>query len=332
MRRSADFRPACRLDPLPGEEVPLSAALRPRPRLRRHLRRSTCPRLIDRTTTVFAVLCGEHVRRAGRGALLAGTSPRGGHKRRLWRRRPCSRGWAITIAHGWRHSARCGCGCDGRARKRSAKTAWWSGEPSNRGLGSPMRGATSQWARWRSRRGARLTSRETGVLAALGLASVSVHRQPRVAVISTGDEIIPPGTAMRPGLVYDSNGQILADAVRELGGNPSVRGIVADSLELLEETLAQALESCDVVLLLGRHQQGRRRSFLSRRGSAVRPGHRRPRGGLEAWQTDLPGRQRWKAGCDSARFPPRLRFSRFMNLWLPSSGDSPEFPPRLVPW
>src|SRR5262245_8220897 len=70
------------------------------------------------------------------------------------------------------------------------------------------------------RRGERLTSRETGVLAALGLATVAVVRRPRVAIISTGDELISPGASAKRGLVYDSNGTILADAVRELGGEP----------------------------------------------------------------------------------------------------------------
>ena len=67
-------------------------------------------------------------------------------------------------------------------------------------------------------RGQRLTSRETGVLAAIGVARVPVVRRPVVAILSTGDEIIAPGQPMRPGYVYDSNAQILADAVRELGG------------------------------------------------------------------------------------------------------------------
>ena len=68
------------------------------------------------------------------------------------------------------------------------------------------------------RRGEILSSRETGVLAALGISQVPVYRRPRVAIVSTGDEIISPGEPMRPGLVYDSNAVILADAVRELGG------------------------------------------------------------------------------------------------------------------
>jgi putative molybdopterin biosynthesis protein len=105
------------------------------------------------------------------------------------------------------------------------------------------------------RRGERLTSRETGVLAALGLAHVSVVRRPRVAIISTGDEIIPAGSAMRPGLVYDSNATILADAVRELGSEPVSFGIVPDEATRLEETLRQALV-CDLVLLSGGTSKG----------------------------------------------------------------------------
>ena len=67
------------------------------------------------------------------------------------------------------------------------------------------------------RRGQRLTSRETGVLAAIGEAIVQVWRRPKVAIISTGDEIIAPGQPMQPGLVYDSNARIVADAVTNGG-------------------------------------------------------------------------------------------------------------------
>ena len=68
--------------------------------------------------------------------------------------------------------------------------------------------------------GTLLTSRETGVLAAIGEQRVAVWRQPRVAIISTGNELIAPGETMRPPHVFDSNAQILADSVRELGGVP----------------------------------------------------------------------------------------------------------------
>ncbi len=105
------------------------------------------------------------------------------------------------------------------------------------------------------RRGDVLTSRETGVLAALGFAVIPVVRRPRVAILSTGDEIVPPGAAMRPGLVYDSNATVLADAVREQGGEPVVLGIVPDEASALRAALRIALD-CDVALLSGGTSKG----------------------------------------------------------------------------
>ena len=106
------------------------------------------------------------------------------------------------------------------------------------------------------RQGQLLTSRETGVLAAVGAAEVSVWRRPRVAIVSTGDEIIEPGQPMRPPMVYDSNARILADAVRELGGVPRYLGIVRDDLGKLRARLHEALETADVVLLSGGTSKG----------------------------------------------------------------------------
>ncbi len=106
------------------------------------------------------------------------------------------------------------------------------------------------------RRGQTLTSRETGVLAAIGAGKLNVRRLPVVAVISTGDEIIEPGQPMRPGLVYDSNARILADAVRELGGRPDVLGIFPDDLDALRAAIHRALETADVVLLSGGTSKG----------------------------------------------------------------------------
>jgi putative molybdopterin biosynthesis protein len=104
--------------------------------------------------------------------------------------------------------------------------------------------------------GVRLTSRETGVLAAIGRGRVAVVRRPRVAILSTGDEIVQPGEAMRPGLVYDSNGRILADAVRELGGEPRFLGAFRDDEAALRAALAGALADCDLVLLSGGTSKG----------------------------------------------------------------------------
>jgi putative molybdopterin biosynthesis protein len=104
--------------------------------------------------------------------------------------------------------------------------------------------------------GTRLTSRETGLLAAIGRRALEVVRRPRVAILSTGDEIVQPGEAMRPGLVYDSNGRILADAVRELGAEPDFLGAFRDDEAALRAALARALAQADVVLLSGGTSKG----------------------------------------------------------------------------
>lgn len=104
--------------------------------------------------------------------------------------------------------------------------------------------------------GERLTSRETGLLAAVGIAQVPVVRQPRVAILSTGDELVAPGEPLREGGVYDSNGRILADAVREAGGLPVEKGIVPDNLEALRQAVEEAVQTCDVVLLSGGTSKG----------------------------------------------------------------------------
>jgi len=106
------------------------------------------------------------------------------------------------------------------------------------------------------RRGELLTSRETGVLAAIGAARVNVWRQPRVAILSTGDELIPPGEPIRPAAVYDSNSQVLADAVRELGAIPVRYGIVPDDAAQLRAALHRALVEADLVLLSGGTSKG----------------------------------------------------------------------------
>ena len=106
------------------------------------------------------------------------------------------------------------------------------------------------------RQGQVLTSREIGMLAAVGLGQVPVWRRPRVAILSTGDEIVPPGGPIRPGQVYDSNAAVLAAAVEELGCTPLVLGIVPDDVEQLEAALSRALAEGDAVLLSGGTSKG----------------------------------------------------------------------------
>ena len=105
------------------------------------------------------------------------------------------------------------------------------------------------------RRGQLLTSREIGVLAAIGRATVEVFQRPRVAIISTGDEIIPPGDEMTYGGVYDSNAAIIAAAVEELGGDAHVLGCFGDDEQELSAAVQSAL-SCDIVVLSGGTSKG----------------------------------------------------------------------------
>jgi putative molybdopterin biosynthesis protein len=101
-----------------------------------------------------------------------------------------------------------------------------------------------------------LTARETGVLAAMGIARVSVVAQPRVAILSTGDEIVAPGAPIAVGKIYDANATILGDAVREQGGTVLPLGVVGDDLEAVKAALARGLAAADVVLLSGGTSKG----------------------------------------------------------------------------
>ena len=106
------------------------------------------------------------------------------------------------------------------------------------------------------RAGQVLTSREIGMLAAVGLAAAEVWRRPLVAIISTGDEIVAPGAPIRPGMVYDSNAAILAAAVAEAGGMAVPLGIGADDEEALKRLVGDGLARCDIVLLSGGTSKG----------------------------------------------------------------------------
>jgi putative molybdopterin biosynthesis protein len=106
------------------------------------------------------------------------------------------------------------------------------------------------------RRGATISSREIGMLAACGLAQIDVVRRPKVAVLSTGDELTALGNALRPGAVYDSNGAIIAAAVAEAGGEPVAFGAFPDDEAALEAAVRAALRDCDMLVLSGGTSKG----------------------------------------------------------------------------
>ena len=124
--------------------------------------------------------------------------------------------------------------------------------------GAAIAGAGSDIARGETllRRGTVLTSRSIGMLAATGLAEVPVLRRPRVAVLSTGDELVPPGSPQRPAGVFDSNGAIVAAAVAEAGGEAVPFGIVPDDEAMLADAFARAAGAADLVVLSGGTSKG----------------------------------------------------------------------------
>ena len=100
------------------------------------------------------------------------------------------------------------------------------------------------------------TAIATGGVVPRGADRVEAVRRPRVAVLSTGNELVQPGEPLRPAAVYDSNGEILAAAIAEAGGEPVRLGAVADDETMLESALRRALEDCDMVVLSGGTSKG----------------------------------------------------------------------------
>jgi len=106
--------------------------------------------------------------------------------------------------------------------------------------------------------GLRLRPQDVGLLAALGVTSVQVRRQPRVAIIATGDEIVPPEAPLQHGQMRDANSYALAAQVAAQGGEPLLLGIVPDRLEALVASVERALETMDLILLSGGSSVGTR--------------------------------------------------------------------------
>ncbi len=104
--------------------------------------------------------------------------------------------------------------------------------------------------------GTAISAREIGMMAAVGIAEAAVWRRPRVAVLSTGDELTPPGQALRPAAIYDSNGPIIAAALEENGCEAVRLGAIPDDETRLERAIREAHADCDAVVLSGGTSKG----------------------------------------------------------------------------
>ncbi len=99
--------------------------------------------------------------------------------------------------------------------------------------------------------GAVLRPQELGVAASLGLPQILVRQKPRVAILSTGDEVAEPGDARKPGQIFDSNRFSLRGLVEAAGGQVADYGIVPDLFDELHSRLLQAAATADIVLTSG---------------------------------------------------------------------------------
>ncbi len=148
--------------------------------------------------------------------------------------------------------------------------------------------------------GKRIRSAEAGLLAAVGRTEVRVFRRPEVAILSTGDEIVPPDRVPAPGQVRDVNRYSLSALVAEAGGIARPMGIVEDRFESLRDRCLEAL-SADMVMISGGSSLGVRDftvdalnalpgAQLLVHGIAIRPGkptHLARSGRIPVW--GLPG-------------------------------------------
>jgi molybdopterin molybdotransferase len=99
--------------------------------------------------------------------------------------------------------------------------------------------------------GARLGPGEIGILAAIGCARIEVARRPRVAILSTGDELVDVGVEPGPGQIVNSNAYALAAQIREAGGEPLHRGVAPDRREAIVTAVREALEAADALVTCG---------------------------------------------------------------------------------
>jgi molybdopterin molybdotransferase len=178
--------------------------------------------------------------------------------------------------------------------------------------------------------GAVLRPQELGVAASLGLPQLLVRQRPRVAVLSTGDEVAEPGDERKPGQIFDSNRFALRGLVETAGGDVTDYGIVPDLFDELHARLLEAAGGADIVLTSGGVSVGDYDLVKSVLQEA---------GGIDFWQVAMqPGRPLAVGRIGRAHFfglpgnpvASMLTFHLFVRpaLWK-LAGRSRLFPPRF---
>ena len=107
-------------------------------------------------------------------------------------------------------------------------------------------------------RGEKLDAVDIGILAGAGIAAVKVYRKVRVALITSGDELIAPGMAGRPGKIYNSNHYLLRSRLSELGFDPVMCAHVGDEAEETASRIRAAAREADLIITTGGVSVGQR--------------------------------------------------------------------------
>ncbi len=105
-------------------------------------------------------------------------------------------------------------------------------------------------------RGTRITANEIGLLAGLGITRVKVYRRPRIAVFSTGNEVVEPGEPLKDGKVYDVNGYLIASSLTELGAEVEFLGKLPDNYDTIYREVSSALDRYDIIITSGSTSAG----------------------------------------------------------------------------
>ncbi len=117
-----------------------------------------------------------------------------------------------------------------------------------------------------------LTSRELGVIAAMGISEVEVIKKPSIAIFSSGDEVMEIGSELKPGKLYDINSTAIASNIIEQGGVPEYLGIIPDQYEAIENALRSTLGKYELVLISGGTSAGMGDMLYEIIDSLERPG------------------------------------------------------------
>ncbi|MCW4033721.1 MAG: molybdopterin-binding protein, partial [Candidatus Bathyarchaeota archaeon] len=113
------------------------------------------------------------------------------------------------------------------------------------------------------RKGQKISAKDLGLLAAVGIDRIKVYKKPNIAIISTGNELIPPSEPITNWKIFDINSGTLIGAIMEAGGIPISLGIVRDNIEDLRKRMVSSIQLYDIIITSGGTSTGARDYMLS---------------------------------------------------------------------